>query len=52
LIACFLFNEKIGNSVLDPGWTDYFKRTLYTTYDVSNTLRYGQNAIGIMLGNG
>lgn len=44
--------EKIGDSVLDPGWTDYKKRVLYSTYDVGKYLRKGKNAVGIMLGNG
>jgi len=44
--------EKIGDSVLDPGWTDYKKRVLYSTYDVSKYVKKGKNAVGIMLGNG
>jgi len=44
--------EKIGDHVLDPGWTDYKKRILYSTYDVGKCLKKGKNAIGIMLGNG
>jgi hypothetical protein len=39
-------------SMLDPGWTDYRKTVLYTTYDVTDLLRPGENAIGVMLGNG
>lgn len=39
-------------SMLDPGWTDYRKTVLYTTYDVTRLLRSGDNAIGVMLGNG
>jgi hypothetical protein len=39
-------------SMLDPGWTDYRKTVLYTTYDVTDLLRPGANAIGVMLGNG
>ena len=44
--------EKIGDSVLDPGWTDYKKRILYSTYDVSKYVKKGKNVVGIMLGNG
>ncbi len=44
--------NKIGDSVLEPGWTDYKKRVLYSAYDVSKYLRKGKNVIGIMLGNG
>lgn len=44
--------KKVGDNVLDPGWTDYAKRILYVTYDVTSYLTDGLNAIGIMLGNG
>lgn len=46
-----LNGAKVGDHQLDPGWTDYSKRALYVTYDVTQQLRE-QNAIGIMLGNG
>ena len=48
----YLNGAKIGDHVLDPGWTDYSRRALYVTYDVTNQVRPGHNAIGIMLGNG
>ncbi|NLM28200.1 MAG: family 78 glycoside hydrolase catalytic domain [Clostridiaceae bacterium] len=44
--------NKVGDHVLDPGWTDYTKRVLYSTYDVTNNLKIGMNAIGVILGNG
>ena len=44
--------EKVGQNVLDPGWTTFEKRHLYTTYDVTAQLKQGPNAIGVMLGNG
>jgi len=44
--------EKVGDHVLDPGWTDYDKRVLYVTYDVTKYLKRGKNAVGVMLGNG
>jgi alpha-L-rhamnosidase len=47
-----LNGEKVGDHVLDPGWTDYARRALYVTYDVTPQLRRGGNALGIMLGNG
>ncbi len=37
--------EKVGNHVLDPAWTDYSKRVLYSTYDVTHELSRGHNAI-------
>jgi len=47
-----LNGERIGNDVLNPGWTSYAKRVLYSTYDVTAQLRRGNNAVGLMLGNG
>jgi alpha-L-rhamnosidase len=44
--------EKVGRNVLDPAFTTYPKRVLYTTYDVTRRLRSGKNAFGAMLGGG
>jgi alpha-L-rhamnosidase len=43
---------KIGDSVLDPGQTNYEKHTLYVVHDVTTALRAGDNALGLWLGNG
>lgn len=43
---------KVGDRMLDPGWTSYAKRVLYSTYDVTPALRQGANAVGLMVGNG
>lgn len=48
----YLNGEKVGDHVLDPGWTNYGKRILYEVYDITHHLQPGDNAIGIMLGNG
>jgi alpha-L-rhamnosidase len=47
-----LNGAKVGSNVLDPAWTTYEKRSLYTTYDVTGYLQSGPNAVGMMLGNG
>ncbi len=44
--------KKIGDHLLDPGYTRYDKRALYVTYDVTDALRRGRNALGVILGNG
>lgn len=44
--------RRVGDRLLDPGWTDYEKLVLYSTYDVTDFLREGENVVGIMLGNG
>ena len=47
-----LNGKKIGDHLLDPGYTRYDKRALYVTYDVTDALRRGKNAVGVILGNG
>ena len=47
-----LNGNKIGDHILDPGWTTYSKRILYSTYDVTDMLVKGENALGVILGNG
>ncbi len=44
--------EKVGDEYLTPGWTYYGKRVQYRTYDVTDRLRAGDNALGAVLGNG
>lgn len=44
--------HKIGDRVLDPAWTTYEKRVLYSTHDITKYLGAGANAIGVMLGEG
>lgn len=48
----YVNGRKIGDHVLDPGWTDYAKRVLYVTYDVTNYFKQGSSVIGVILGNG
>ena len=47
-----LNGKKIGDHLLDPAYTRYDQRALYVTYDVTDALRRGKNALGVMLGNG
>jgi len=47
-----LNGQRVGDHVLDPGWTAYKKRVLYSTYDVTDQLTQGRNSLGVMLGNG
>jgi len=47
-----LNGDKVGDHVLDPGYTRYDRRALYVTHDVTKLLHAGKNAVGVMLGNG
>ena len=44
--------KRVGDAYLTPGWTSYKNRLQYQTYDVTDLLKEGNNAIGVMLGNG
>ena len=44
--------QRVGNDYFSPGWTDYNKRIYYRTYDVTNMLKNGDNAIGAILADG
>ncbi len=48
----YLNGDRIGDSVLEPAWTNYSKRVFYSVYDVRPQLKEGANCIGVTLGNG
>jgi alpha-L-rhamnosidase len=48
----YLNGERIGNEVLSPALSDYTKRVFYVTHDVTHAIKAGNNAIGVVLGNG
>jgi alpha-L-rhamnosidase len=47
-----LNGERVGDHVLAPGWTSYHHRLRYQTFDVTDHLRAGPNAIGGWLAEG
>jgi alpha-L-rhamnosidase len=48
----YINGKKVGDNVLDPAFTAYDKKVLYTTYDITEYLDDSLNAVGVMLGNG
>jgi len=48
----FINGRRIGDQVLDPPPTVYNETALYATFDVSDLLQRGANAIGVTLGRG
>jgi alpha-L-rhamnosidase len=44
--------KRVGEDYFTPGWTDYPTRIYYQTYDVTDLLRKGSNAIGGILADG
>jgi alpha-L-rhamnosidase len=47
-----LNGARVGDHVLDPGWTAFEKRVSYSVYDVTRQLTRGANCLGLMLGKG
>ena len=52
LYQLFLNGKKVSEDLFTPGWTSYNKRLQYQVYDVTNLLDEGENAIGVILGDG
>ena len=48
----YINGKKVGDNFLDPGWTNYTKQALYVSFDVTKQIVHGNNAIGVMIGNG
>ena len=52
LYEVYLNGRRVGDQLFTPGWTSYNKRLQYQTYDVTELLKSGRNAVGALLGNG
>ena len=48
----YLDGLKIGSKVLDPSFTDYNKRVLYSTYRLDGDLPEGEHALKLLVGHG
>ncbi len=44
--------KRVGDQVFTPGWTSYGSRVQYQTYDITDYLQRGNNAVGAYLGDG
>lgn len=47
-----LNGRPVGDDYFTPDWTDYNKRVYYNTYDVTESVKQGANALGGILGPG
>lgn len=47
-----LNGQKAGDSEFAPLWSDYQKTVYYNACDVTSILKKGENAVGVLLGNG
>ena len=48
----YINGRRVGDAVLDPGFTDYEQTVLYVTYDVADLLTVGENVLAAELGRG
>lgn len=52
LYELYINGQKIGDQVLAPSPTDYLKNVKYNVFDVTDKIQPGDNAAGVILGNG
>jgi len=52
LYEAYINGKRVGDQVLSPTPTDYTKSVKYNTFDVTDHLQSGENAIAVVLGNG
>jgi alpha-L-rhamnosidase len=44
--------KRVGEDYFTPGWTDYPTRVYYQTYEVTDMINKGDNAVGAILADG
>ncbi|WP_432488057.1 glycoside hydrolase family 78 protein [Kineococcus sp. SYSU DK018] len=52
VMTLHLNGAPVGEDVLHPGWTSYATRLRYRTWDVTDLVREGRNALGVHLADG
>jgi alpha-L-rhamnosidase len=52
IVVPSLNGARVGDEVLAPGWTSYRNRLSVSSYDVTQSVRVGDNAFGAVVGEG
>lgn len=52
LYECTINGSRVTDAVFAPGWTDYTKRVNFQSYNITEWVAEGDNAIGVILGDG
>ncbi|MCR4594528.1 MAG: glycoside hydrolase family 78 protein [Clostridiales bacterium] len=52
VFEAYINSEKVGEDVLMPGWTSYYSRLRYISYNVTNLLKAGKNELKVGVGRG
>ncbi len=48
----YINGKRVGNTYMNPAFTNFEKRLLYETYDITDLLNSGENTVAAVLGNG
>lgn len=48
----YLNDRRIGDEILAPGWTTYDAHLVYRVFDVTSSLKQGENVLGAWVGEG
>jgi alpha-L-rhamnosidase len=48
----YLNGQRVGDSLMNPALTGYDRRVCYVTFDLTRDVHPGDNAVGVVLGNG
>lgn len=51
-VQIYINGKRIGTDELQPGWSDYHKRTLYRTCDITENIVSGKNRILLVASSG
>ena len=52
LYEFYLNGQRVHDTLLEPGWTDYNERVQYQTFDITPFLRRGLNCAGAVIADG
>ena len=47
-----LNGKRVTEDLFTPGWTEYSKQVLYRTFDITKSIKQGENKLGAVLGQG
>lgn len=52
ILELYINGQQVTDDIFLPEWTDYNQRIQYRTYEVTDIISSGENAIGAILGDG
>lgn len=52
VFSAYVNGKAVSNDYLSPGWVDYSQQLPLVTYDLTDMVNAGSNAIGVVLGDG